>query len=132
MVTYVTKGVLAKNVNAAKADKLTKAQAIVDALRKEIEAEYFASPEGAGIKAISTPGAYKSGQVVVTWPYPHSMQISLGVTEDVARKNPVMSPLRSLGEKTINSLLNGKLLTDAEKRAVVSELTAGVIPSTAA
>lgn len=132
MVTYVTRQVIAKNVSAAKADELAKAQAVVDALRKEIEAEYLASPEGLGLKAISQPGAYSSGQLIVSWPHPHTMQVSLGVAEDINRKNPVHSPIHSLGEKTINTLLNGKLLTDAEKRAVVAELTKGVIPPVAA
>lgn len=132
MVTYVTRQVVAKTVNAAKAAELDKAQAVVDALRKAIETEYLASPEGLGLKAISQPGGYRSGQIVVSWPFPHTMQISLGVNEDINRKSPVHSPLHSLGEKTINTLLHGKLLTDAEKRSLVSELTKGVIPALAA
>eukprot|EP00873_Tetraselmis_striata_P030350 jgi/Tetstr1/450614/TSEL_037650.t1 len=39
------------------------------------------------------------------------------------------SPYLSIGEKTINTLLNGKLLSDDEKRKLIERVTQGVIPA---
>lgn len=58
-------------------------------------------------------------------------EFSVSLVVDEINPSPQPTQYLTIGEKTLNALLNGKLLSDAEKRKLINVATKGIIEAEA-
>lgn len=114
-----------KDMDPQKVERLKAVAAELSAVRKEIEEDFRATEQFALLEKMAKPGS----RVTLSWsPYEH-IEVGINLQPDfLANQAQGQQPLY-LGEKTINTLLNGKLLSDTEKRKLIERVTNGVIPA---
>lgn len=127
-MSYVKLSVSVKSFAPALFERMKAAEATLAEVRKEIVEAYLATDDGKGVSAIAKPHKYGGEKLTFIWDANGSMAVSLEVTDDGTFANGTRQPLY-LGEKTINMLLSGKLLDEAEKRKLLDHVTAGAIPA---
>lgn len=122
-MTYVKFAVSYKELDDDLVARLKAAEAELVKVRGEAQQVFLKSAKGLGVTAMAS---VKYNQPAVTFKWPeisstvptHGFSVSLEVTEDYEAKNRfAVAP--AIGEKTMNLLLSGKLLTDAEKKALI-------------
>lgn len=125
MVEYYKVRVSIDSIDAELAKAYREAEKAVSIAGKALNDAYQKTPKFAALQDLAAPtnygsksplyGAFEGGNLVFNIP--------------VNGKAEGNTPQLYLGEKTINTLLNGKLLTDDEKRQLVESITQGVIPA---
>lgn len=128
MNTFAKFTIQQHEMDPAKVERLTAAYAELAAARKEIETD-FTSSERYGLLTKMVQSGQK---VVLGWTASNALDVGFQLNPDFAAKaaSQQNQPLY-LGEKTINTLLHGKLLSDAEKRKLIERVTNGAIPANA-
>lgn len=125
-MTYVKFAVSYKELDDDLVARLKAAEAELVKVREEAQQVFFKSAKGLGVVAMAS---VKYNQPAVTFKWPdlsstvptHGFSVSLEVTEDYEMKNRfAVAP--AIGEKTMNLLLGGKLLTESEKKALLKRV----------
>ncbi|RVK56941.1 hypothetical protein CN162_12815 [Sinorhizobium meliloti] len=119
-MTYVKFDIPYSKMDADKVERLKAAFSALKQIRDEIEADWRASPEGLGAQAMHQVG-YGSSKISLSWGDANGLKATVKVSEDFEQKRS-LSPSLNIGEKTINALLTGKLLTDEEKKALLKRM----------
>lgn len=114
-----------KDMDPQKVERLKAAAAELSAVRKEIEDDFRATEQFAFLEKMVKPGS----RVTLSWSPSGHIEVGINLQSDyLANQAQGQQPLY-LGEKTINTLLNGKLLSDTEKRKLIERVTNGAIPA---
>lgn len=101
--------------------RLSDARKLVEKIEREISESYQKSDKFKAVHDIA--GNNDFGQKHMSYCRIHGSKIVANtVVELVETKPTTYQPSLNLGEKTVNTLLNGKLLTDAQKKALVKRL----------
>lgn len=116
-----------RDMDAAKVERLKSAHVALSAARKEIEDEFKATEHYALLQKMVKAG----NAVTLVWNASNSLDVSYQLQEDFLANRDARKGNQPLyiGEKTINTLLHGKLLSDDEKRALIERVTQGAIPA---
>lgn len=122
--TYYKVSVKIADVDADLAKAYTEAQKAVTEAAKALIAAYQKSPRYAAALDLSANTSYHGKQHPAIQVQGFELVYSIPVTTDAKAQQ---SPTLYLGEKTINTLLNGKILSDDEKRKLIENVTQGVI-----
>lgn len=109
------------SVSKELADKIQRLQRELSETQRLLRLEYEKSPEYRAAVAVASQGSSSVGVVVARDGYLDVAVPCFDYSSDGRRK-----PTTFLGETTINMLLNGKLLTDAQKRALLAERFGGL------
>ena len=126
-MTYVKFAVPHSKMDADLVSRIKSAEAALIALREEAQKAYLASDEGRGVLAMDAK-EYGRSSISFKWPDltpgipTHGFGVTLSVQEDYDAKRLVMQPSVPIGEKTLNALLTGKLLTEGQKKALLKRI----------
>lgn len=119
-MTYVKFTVKDKSLSPEKREALDAAFKALQLIRGEVVAEWRASPEGIACTAMSF--SKMGSSVNANWSTMNTLDVTVEVREDYEAKKVGLSPALSIGEKTINALLTGKLLSDSEKKSLLKRI----------
>lgn len=120
-MAYIKFNIPHSRMDAAKVERLKKAFDELKAIRSEIEADWRASNEGIGASAMVSAG-FNYGKPTLNWSVSNELTANLEVSQDYDMSRMTSPTGLNIGEKTINALLTGKLLTDAQKKALIKRL----------
>ncbi|MGR9413127.1 hypothetical protein [Rhizobium leguminosarum] len=120
-MVYIKFNIPQSRMDAAKVDRLKKAFDELKAIRSEIEADWRSSNEGIGASAMVSAG-FNYGKPTLNWSIDNGLTANLEVSQDHDNSRMIAHTGLNIGEKTINALLTGKLLTDEQKKALVKRL----------
>jgi hypothetical protein len=101
--------------------RLSDARSQVEKIEREISDAYQKSDKFKAVHDIA--GNNDFGQKNMSYCRIQGSKITATTSVELVETNPAThQPSLNLGEKTVNTLLNGKLLTDAQKKALVKRL----------
>ncbi|MEI3803131.1 hypothetical protein V6R85_01295 [Agrobacterium sp. CCNWLW32] len=123
-MTYVKVAVSYADLNEALVSRLKAAEAELIKVREEAQQEFLKSPKGVGTLAIDCQ-EYRKSSIQFNWPEltstipTHGFGLTVKVQEDFKSNR---SQSLQIGEKTVNMLLSGKLLSEGEKKALLKRI----------
>jgi len=126
-MTYVKFAVPHSKLDADLVSRIKAAEAALIAVREEAQKAYLASDEGRGVLVMDAK-EYGRSSISFKWPEltpgaaTHGFGITVNVQEDYDAKHLLRQPSVPIGEKTLNALLTGKLLTEAQKKALLKRI----------
>lgn len=123
-MTYVKFAVSYQELDEALVSRLKAAEAELIKVREEAQQQFLQSPKGLGTLAIDCQ-EYRRTSIQFNWPEltatipTNGFGLTVKVQEDFTVNR---SPTLPIGEKTLNMLLSGKLLSEDEKKALLKRL----------